>query len=264
MRRVAVLAGLALLATGCGGNGGGGGGGGGSASADAISKAASQTSKTGSVKVDLEITGRGISGDGSGAFETSKSGSGRLSLTVEAQGQSTTVDTLVTEKVLYLRSEAFDQILPAGKEWVRLDLEKLAQQSNLDLGNLVDSTPTPNGALAYLRGITADVERVGAEEVGGVATTHYRATIDLDEAAKRASGSERKAIRRVIDASGIDRLPVDVWVGKDGYVHKVVYRQYAGRQSARVAMQLHDFGVAVSIASPPASTVLDFQDIVNP
>ncbi|MDQ2911215.1 MAG: hypothetical protein M3R26_01970 [Actinomycetota bacterium] len=265
MRRLAVFAALLLVAAGCGG-GKSADNGGREPGANPIAQAASNTTRAGSVKIDFEISGAAIKGGGRGVFDTGTTGSGRLAMTVEGNGQSTTVDTIVDGAVLYIRSPVFRQAgLPAGKEWVRLDLARLAKQQGVDLGSLVDSNPTPNGALAYLRGSTGKVQELGKEKVKGAETTHYRATIDLEQAARRAKGSTRGSIRRVIDVAGVKKLPVDVWVGEDGYVRKVVYKQHSGKkQSAKITMELYDFGAPITITAPPAAAVVDFQELLGP
>jgi hypothetical protein len=265
MRRLAALAALVLVAAGCGGGGKSSDSGGGEPAGNPIAQAAASTSRAGSVKVDFEISGKGINGGGRGVFDTGTAGSGRLAMTVVNGGQSTAIDTVIDRTVLYLRSPVFQQALPAGKEWVRLDLAQFAKQQGVDLGSLVDSNPNPNGALAYLRGSTGDVKDLGTEKVKGVETTHYRTTINLEQAAKRAKGATKQSLRRVIDVARVKKLPVDAWVGEDGYVRKVVYRQYSGRsQSAKITMELYDFGSPVTITPPPAETVIDFQKILGP
>ena len=263
MRRLAMLAALLLVAAGCGGKSVQHSG---LAGKNRIAQAASKTSSAGSVKIDFEISGKAVKGGGRGVFDTGTNGSGRLAMTVEdSNGQASTIDTLIDGAVLYLRSPVFQQVIPAGKEWVRVDLGTLAKQNGVDLGSLVDSNPTPNGALAYLRGATGRVQDLGKEKVKGVETTHYRTTIELEQAAKRAKGSTRQSIRRVIDVAGVKRLPMDAWVGDDGYVRKVSYRQHSGRnQSAKITMELYDFGSPVTVTAPPAATVIDFQKLLGP
>jgi hypothetical protein len=257
MRGLAALAALALAAAGCGG---------GSRSADPLARAAAKTAHAGSVKADFVIAGPSLSGTASGIFDNDKRGTGRLTLVVRSQGQSVTVDTIVAGTVLYMRSDVFRQAgLPAGKEWVRLDLAKLAQQQGIDLGSLAASNPSPSGGLAYLRGSGGQVEEVGRERVRGVETTHYETTIDLERAASRSTGRARDSIRRVIRVSGVKRIPVEAWIDGTGYVRKMIYTEHAGRtQSSKITMELHDFGPHVSIASPPSETVIDFQDLLRP
>ncbi|MDX6491107.1 MAG: hypothetical protein QOD43_1352 [Gaiellaceae bacterium] len=266
MRRPAILAALLLVVAGCGGGGGKSAQNSALAGLNPIAQAAAKTSGAGSVKIEFDISGKGVNGGGRGVFDTGTTGAGRLAMTVQGNsGPATTVDTISNGAVLYLRSPVFAQAIPAGKSWVRVDLATLAKQNGVDLGSLVDSNPTPNGALAYLRGSTGKVQELGKEKVKGEDTTHYRATIDLEQAAKRAKGSTKQSIRRVIDVAGVTKLPVDVWVGADGYVRKVTYAQHSGKsQSARITMEMYDFGSPVTITAPPAVTVIDFQKMLGP
>ncbi|HSB39153.1 MAG TPA: LppX_LprAFG lipoprotein [Gaiellaceae bacterium] len=249
MRRPAMLAAFALLAAGCGG-------GGGSASPADIAQAAQKTSSTGSFEADFGISGQGLSGTGSGVFDNGDSPAGQLTMTVKAAGQQIPVDTVVTGDIFYMRSPAFARTIGRGKQWIKLDLAKLAKQRGVDLGGLLNASPTPNNALAYLGGAD-QVKKVGGEQVGGQDTTHYRVRVDVSKAAHQAKGSARSSLEGV-RASGLAKLPIDVWVDANGYIRKVSYQEHAGRrQAAKVTMKLHDFGRRVSIAPPPSASVFD-------
>jgi hypothetical protein len=264
MRRYAALVALALMAGGCGGGGGGAGGGGSSAAAgDPVSQAAAKTARAGSVQADFTISGSTLNGSGTGAFNNDAKGTGRLSMAVQSQGRSISIETIAVGPLLFIRSPVFRAAgLPASK-WVKLDLAEIARQHNVDLGSLVNSNPSPAGALAYLQGST-EVKKLGGEHVQGVETTHYQVTVDLQRAAQQARGRARDAIRKVITVSGLKRIPVQAWVDGEGYIRKVSYTEHSGRQqSADVTMKLHDFGPHVSIASPPESSVVDFQQLLR-
>jgi hypothetical protein len=251
MRRVAVLAVLAVLcAAGCGG-------GGGSASGDDIARAAKKTARAGSLEADFAISGAGLEGTGSGVFNTGDGRNGQLSMKVTASGREIPVDTIVTGDVLYMRSPVFVQAVTGGKQWIKLDLAKLAEQRGADLSSFLNASPTPTNALAYLAGAT-EVEKVGSESVQGVKSTHYQVTVDLQRAASHAKGSQREALERIISQSRLKTLPLDVWVDGSGYIRKVSYQEHAGRrQPAEVTMELHDFGAPVSIKPPPSGSVVD-------
>ncbi len=137
---------------------------------------------------------------------------------------------------------------------MQVDLARLAKQQGVDLGSLVDSNPTPNAALAYLRGANGKVEKVGEEKVRRRehdALPRPRSTSSMPRAGRRAPA--RRSIRRVIDVGGVTTLPVDVWVGDDGFVRKVGLhgQQSSKSQSAKITMELYDFGSPVTIAPPP-------------
>jgi hypothetical protein len=250
MRRLAALAALGVLAAGCGG------GGSGSASPDDIAQAANKTSRVGSLEAEFGIAGQGVRGSGSGVFDNGARPAGQLNMQVQAGGQQIPVDTVVTGNVFYMRSPAFARTLGNGKQWVKLDLAKLAKQRGVDLGGLLNASPTPGNALAYLAG-AEHVEKVGDDKVGGQDTTHYKVRVDVSDAAKKASGSVQSSLRGV-SSSGVDKLPMDVWVDSNGYIRKVRYEEHAGRQqAANVVMQLHDFGKRVTIEPPPSDSVVD-------
>lgn len=256
MRFLAPLGVLAVLAAGCGG-----GGGGVSASSSDISRAAAKTASAESLEAEFTITGKGLKGSGSGVFDTAREGSGQLHMTVTAGGRQVPVDTIVTGQVFFVRSPAITSTLAEGKQWIKVDLNQLARQRGLNLGSLFDASPTPLNALAYLAGATK-VEKVGAESVGGVDTTHYKITVDVRRAAQRARGSAKRSIQTVLSQGGITKLPLEVWVDGKNYIRRVIYDEHAtGQAATRVRMELHDFGPHVPIKAPPPSSVVDLMSL---
>jgi LppX_LprAFG lipoprotein len=246
---------IVLAAAGCGG--------GDSASSDDIAGAATKTAKAGSLEAEFDLSGQGLNGNGSGVFNTGKSRSGQLSMKVNANGRQVPVDTIITGNVFYMRSPVFAQVLSGSKQWIKLDLVALAEQRGVDLSSLLDASPTPANALAYLQG-ARDVEKVGTNTVEGVKTTHYQVTVDLERAAARAKGSERQALRRVISQSKLKTLPLEVWIDGKDYIRRVSYQEHAGQQqAAHVTMELHDFGAPVSIKPPPSESVIDLQQALQ-
>jgi hypothetical protein len=234
-------------------------------SADLIAAAAAKSTKTGSVEADFKISGAGVNGSGSGVFNTGPSRSGQLKMKVNVRGMSVPIDSVITGNVLYMRSSIFRQLgLSPDKQWVKLDLGRLAQQRGIDLSSLANASPTPASALSYLRG-AGKVREVGSESVNGVDTTHYKVTVDLERAAAKSSGSEGQSLRRLIQETGVRRLPVDVWVDDKGYVRKVRYAQRAAAQgkSVDVTMNLHDYGAPVTVKPPPASATVDLMRALN-
>jgi hypothetical protein len=258
MRRCAAAAFVLVIAlAGCGG-GGGGGGGGGSASASSIEQAAAKTAQAGSVKTDFTVSGGGAKASGNGVFNTSKDRSGKVAMVLEVNGRKSTLDSIVTRNVLYMRAPFFAQAGIAGsQEWVKLDLVKLAQQRGLDLSSLVNASPTPNSVLAYLKG-AGKVKKVGNEKVQGTDTTHYQVTVDLERAAKRSDARTAQSIRNVMRLSGLKTIPVDAWIDGQGYLRKVRWAEHTSPvQAAKVTMLLHDFGPPVQIKPPPPGNTLD-------
>jgi hypothetical protein len=247
-----------LALAGCGGGGGKSGGGQALVSGEAISAAAAKSARAGSVEADFTISGSGISGHGSGVFNTGASRSGQLNMKISVRGAEVPIDTIITGNLLYMRSSLFSQLgISGSKQWVKVDLAQLARQQGIDLSSLASASPTPASAMTYLRG-AADVREVGTDKVQGVSTTHYKVKVDLERAAAKSTGSARRSLRRVIQVSGLKRLPIDVWVDGDGYLRKLEYAQPSGSAgSVRLSMELHNYGSPVTVKQPPVSSVVD-------
>jgi hypothetical protein len=255
MRILRAIAGalvLVLALAGCGGSGGGGQ----AKPTNAIEAAALKTSQAGSVRADFTLSASGVSGTGSGVFNGGKERSGQFTMNLTSSGRQISIDSVIDGNTIYLRSPLISQRLPGGKEWVKIDLQKAAKAANANLNGLLETNPSPGGALAYLQGSTA-IKKVGSETVGGSPTTHYHVVVDLQQAAGRASGSDKDALEQAIKATGSSTQPVDVWVDSQGYVRKLDVQSQASGQSADLTMEMHDFGAPVPITAPATNDVVD-------
>jgi hypothetical protein len=177
---------------------------------------------------------------------------GQLGLPGSATGEVFREDTIV-----YLNFPLLALLVPGGKEWIKIDLEGDSELAGFDLGRfneLVD----PALYLAYLQAATDDVEEIGAEDVSGTETTHYRVPVDLERALETAPSSQQSTIQALIDA-GTTLLPADVWVDGDGLVRKIAFEFPATDQpgAGSVEMELSDFGTEVAFDLPPDEDVTD-------
>ena len=160
----------------------------------------------------------------------------------------------------YMRSPLFEPLLPAGKRWLKIDLDTIGQEAGLDLGALVNqgASQDPTQVLAYLKAASGDVERVGTETVRGVATTHYKATIDFRKVPDSAPADQRAAVRRsieqLIELSGASTAPMEVWIGRTASPAASCRRRRPGRRQQRITLrqrtELYDFGTKVDVAIP--------------
>jgi hypothetical protein len=121
-----------------------------------------------------------------------------------------------------------------------------------------------------LRGVSDDLETVGTEEVRGVATTRYHATLDLgaalDGAAPGILGEMEAAFSDQLDA--VRSVPIDVWVGEDGIPRRLVLSlavdDPAGEEmTSTMTVELFDLGEPVVIEVPPADEVSSLDSLVG-
>jgi len=177
------------------------------------------------------------------------------------------IDVVQDGTVGYVRFPALDGQLPAGKTWIRGDADG-PSTSGFDFGELEQFAKSdPRDVLGALRAVTSEVETVGSEQLRGVETTHYRATVDPAELAKLASGKARTGPQSLVDRlstqAGVGPFPVDVWLDASGLVRRlslsVEATEPSASRSSEVSMsfELWNYGRAVDIELPPASQVVD-------
>ncbi|HJR95546.1 MAG TPA: hypothetical protein VJ807_08920 [Gaiellaceae bacterium] len=165
-------------------------------------------------------------------------------------------------KVEYVRFPAIDDQLPAGTSWLR-------GADGISAG-AVDfrqfTSGDPREALDALRGIAGEIETMGSEDLRGIETTRYRAILDPAELAKARDREGRSASPSVVERltrSGVDDIPVHVWIDADGLIKKLTMALSATQpgttqsSEASISFELWDYGEPVEIAVPPASEVAD-------
>ncbi|MGH8902655.1 MAG: hypothetical protein ACRDYA_13510 [Egibacteraceae bacterium] len=153
------------------------------------------------------------------------------------------------------------------KPWIRIDRQDVEQFSGLEN---VSSDPSRN--LDLLDGIVGEVEQVGEEDVRGVRTTHYRFTIDLQQAVEKAPAERREAVQQQAAILGGGRLPMELWLDAKGRIARQTFAidleniqlptgsPPSGELSgtARTLIEYSNFGIKVDAPPPPDDQVTDF------
>jgi hypothetical protein len=138
------------------------------------------------------------------------------------------------------------KLLKVDKPWAKISFSQEA--SNNGAAN-------PLQFLTSLQGVADSITRVGGETVEGTATTHYKVTIDLEEAAKRA-GALGSSIKDVADMTGTKQMPADVWVDGRGRLRKLSVKMHlriAGKTlTSTQDVELSDYGTPVHVNIPSA------------
>ena len=238
-------------------------------SPDAVVLAASKTNEAGSYKADvsgtMDVAGQSIDMSGTGAFDAAKQ-RGEMSYSMNLNGVDVDMDMVFAYPLIYMELPPESGQLPAGKKWIKMDLEKLGQEAGLNLDQMMGAGQTdPSQGLDFLRGVK-EVHAVGEEEVRGVATTHYTGVVDL--ATLGTEQPEMKpAIDQLVQQSGLSRVPVEVWIDEDGFVRRMKQTLEGSGSGLPMNMtmttDLYDFGTDVSVKEPPADEVVDFSELTG-
>ena len=177
------------------------------------------------------------------------------------------IETLVVDRVAYVKmpKALFGGPLGDGK-WLKVPN---LDDANSALPGLGQSDPSQ--FLAYLETVSAGVTKVGAETIRGVATTHYKASLDPAKAGSRGDvpPSLRDDLSKILQKNGVPfTIPADVWVDNDGLARRIQLKLDLGKMTGvpretdlpvmTLSIDLYDFGVPVHVVAPPAGDVEAF------
>lgn len=248
MRRLLIaLFALTLLAGGCGG-----------ADGSLLATAVRATEDAGGAEVafqmEIEVSGSApIAMTGSGVEDAKNK---RASLTFDGPPPIGRMDLVQDGLTMYMRSEAVGGQF--GKEWMKMDLEKMGSSMGLDMSQ-VPTVQTASDQLRMLEEASDGVTEHGTETVRGEQTTHYSATLDVS----RIPNGER-----IAEISGLTEMPVDVWIDGEDRIRRMELEQKMN--AAGVDMRIHAaveyvrFGVSVDAEVPGDGEVFDVTELVSP
>jgi hypothetical protein len=231
--------------------------------ANPVLAAAKRSSTAKSTKLQLHMTAN-VPGTPRVMLNGTGATSGRsvtLHVQTSSAGQRLPMDAIgLVESggfVMYMRSPVFQAQLPAGKTWVRIDLQKQGASMGLDFSSLIGQAQT----LAPLEHGLVSTKRLGTERVAGKPATRYRAVVDLRRAAL-AVPAYAKQLATVERTTGVrlGRVTQDVWVGSDGRIRRLrsstPTASQGGRGTTVQTLTFLAYDVPVSISAPPRSQVV--------
>jgi len=165
--------------------------------------------------------------------------------------------------IVYLKFPLFTAMFGAETEWVSMPAEE-----GDDFTSDFEAMPTdPGELLDSFDPAGATVETVGAENVNGVATTHYKLELDIS---KMEMSAEEKA---EMEESGVwaeGVIPMELWVSDAGQMVRMIMMidgtaMDLPAEESFESMTLHydffDINGDVVIEPPPASDVTSLEDL---
>jgi hypothetical protein len=201
-----------------------------------------QQAQTARATFSVQASGTTVTGSGIGNL-TSGEGNGVVNLPAPF-GQ---VNFISTGQVIYAQVPASLRSFTGGKPWAKLATGNLGAIENQFLGGAGLTQPfDPTNILGYVKALSGNVTVVGPDTVGGTATTHYRATVDLSRVAPDQQGTQ----------------PADVWIDGQGRLRKLTMSM-TSPVPATATFELSDFGTHVDATPPPAGQVADASSILG-
>ena len=171
--------------------------------------------------------------------------------------------------------ESFAAQMPPGKKWVEIDYEKMMQKEyGSSFSEMQEGMQgVPSDQLAYLRGVSDSVEELGTEEIRGVATTHYRADVDLDKAAPE-NPEARRAYEEMMASMRTQEIPTEVWIDDEGRVRRYEMTMPVappegtapaeqGDPTMVMTAEYYDFGTPVRVEAPPKDRTIPLDKLME-
>jgi Zn-dependent alcohol dehydrogenase len=231
-----------------------------------------------SMKISSPALSKPLTASGNGSFSVpDHAGSFNLSLDLSNEpqvaqvlGSSTfQIEEIIKTPIIYVKlPPALAQKIPGGKPWLKIDLDKAAAAAGIPGLSSLTGNPAssdPSQLLQYLRAVSGTITKVGSDQVGGVQTTHYKATISLDKVPDALPTAQRKGAQQAIasleNLTHMHSLPVDVWIDDHNLVRQMQLSFASSSNGQTVNTQLTiaipEYGPQQPPTVPPDSQVTD-------
>lgn len=163
----------------------------------------------------------------------------------------------------YMRFPLFS-FLGVTTEWVSMPTDEGVAD---DLAGAAPSNPTD--FLDAFGDADAEAEELGTETVRGVETNHFRVVIDTESLLEDATPEQLEQL----EAQGPlpqGELPVEVWVGDDGLIHRYVVTYDGssvetapgeGFEEMTITIEMYDYGTDIGVEAPPPDQVTDSAEL---
>jgi hypothetical protein len=179
--------------------------------------------------------------------------------------EGVTFDEILDGGDLYLHSPQLGGLFGDPGRWLLMRSEVFGDLLQGDTSG-AGMSGSPTQQLDALKDASYQVDEVGPEQVNGVATTHYRALLDLDKVADQmkseVSGEFADAIEQSMQQ--IQSSVVDVWISDDGLLRRETTSTSMGsRGMFTMNMDFSRYGVRPEIRVPPQSQVFDVTSLMQ-
>jgi hypothetical protein len=216
----------------------------------------------------VHVTGTISTPSGSGTINAQEQFSPSVEMSMNMSLSGSNISEILVGDTLYLKVSQLSSML-GGKAWAKINLSSLGSLGSSVqslIGSAKNTDPT-----AQLQPLLAsgDVHKVGTETVDGVQADHYSGTVDpatafdSSQAAKNLTPAQIAQLKSMLQAGGVTKETIDVWVASDGLPVREQVTANGNSGATKVDMHLSDWGKPVSITAPPADQVTDLSSLMG-
>jgi hypothetical protein len=227
--------------------------------AESVRQASQRSAEHDSVAFEMNVA---MDGSSALALDVQSEGvydfeSRRMQLAMTVFGQE--AEAVLDGSSLYLKMGFLSD------KWIKQDLD------DESVASAAQFAEDPTKVLAWLAAAGDSVSEVGSEEIRGEQATHYRAQLDLRQAASSLDADAREELESALEMLGTHTLPVDLWVNGDGLPVRVRYEMsFAGSEIEQLkdakttfSVDYFDWGKPVTVTVPDPSEVEDASGLLG-
>jgi hypothetical protein len=198
---------------------------------------------------------------GYGAYN-SETGRSRAVAVTSSAPKNVSIETIADQTSVYMRGGAATGEIPDNKEWIKF--EPFLGQSADDV--MVGTGGGPDETLQMLRAVSGDVQPMGQEQVRGVPTTRYRATLTMSgfaEAMREEGNEEMAEVYEKYAVLSPSPFLIEAWIDAEDTVRRsrmvmdLPVEKGAPALTMDMRMEFFDFGARPEIELPDSSRVID-------
>lgn len=185
--------------------------------------------------------------------------SGTMDLTEVVAGERIKAAMVFSKLSFWMKASAIPGAtqLTGGKPWIYVDMSKAL--AAMGVGSLPGTTD-PTQFLQYLKAVGASPTVVGPVSINGIATTEYRAVVDLDRYAKLYHPSDQ-TVAAIESAIGSHTMPVQAWIDTQHRVRRihVAFPECVAGSKVKFSMTMGIYG----FGSQPQAQVPQRRQVYN-
>lgn len=226
--------------------------------------AAGEAAQQRSARLRFSVTTTTPEGELQVAGEGASSAEGDVQMLMTISGDTPESDlgeleVRIVDGVVYQRNEQMTAALGGGATWLAIDPAAIGGEFSGMISE--SSTGDPAEVLDMLRDV-AEVTEAGEEDINGVATTRYEATVT-----QRALLEGADADPAEFESYGVDLdapSTITVWVDGEGLPRRIAYdATFADGVSVSSTHDVLEYDVDVAVEAPPEGETISFADMMG-
>jgi outer membrane lipoprotein-sorting protein len=234
---------------------------------DPVAEAAGNTIDAGGAdlggKMTMELEGQQIDLEIDGVVDFGRS---RMRMTMDTVGEVQKelkavfpISMAVDGSTMYQQMPMIEKILPSGKTWMKIDIERV---TGMDMSSLGGGSGSDPAAMIESLKHAGETKKIGTEDIGGEEMTHYRTMLDPKKVAAKAEKMSPR-VKKALEQMGDQKMPIDVWIDREGRLRREDMDLDQQGTKVKMTMTFDNFRNNVDVPIPSDADAEDMTDEIE-